>query len=251
MKQKYILIFIFLLFLSGCSAANRAETYLLTPSALGMEGVAPRVFVNKDMSLEKREQFSKIVSEAKIRIAEFYGEVLSQPEILACSTEECFVGLGAKKQRGLHLGKSKILLSPRGLTIPILTHEWSHAELATRMEAWLDGVFGIHSIPTWFNEGLAVVVSEEPAHSEKVWEHIVAAKLATPNLEDLVSLRQWKKAAMVFGDVDHGIGIPGKICVVYATAGHEVRKWHQRVGRDGLLKLIEKVKSSGDFERSF
>lgn len=37
----------------------------------------------------------------------------------------------------------------------------------------------------------------------------------------------------------------------YATSGHEVRKWHQRVGKDGLLKLIEKVKSGEDFESSF
>lgn len=115
----------------------------------------------------------------------------------------------------------------------------------------MDGVFGIDSIPTWFDEGLAVVVSEEPAHSEAVWEHLVAAKMTTPKLADLVSLKQWNKAARKFGDVDHGIGIPGKICVVYATAGHEVRKWHQRVGRDGLLKLIQEVKSSGDFESSF
>lgn len=251
MKQRYGLIFVLLVFLSGCSAINRAKTYLLPPTALGMEELAPKVFVNKEMSLVQREKFSRTVTEARKKVTDFYGGIVSEPQIFACSTEECFVGVGGGRQRGLHLGKSKILISPRGLTIPILTHEWSHAELSTRMDARMDGVFGIHSIPTWFDEGLAVVVSEEPSHSEKVFEQIVAAKMTTPKLEDLVSLKEWNKAAKKFGDVDYSIGIPGKICVVYATAGHEVRKWYQRVGRDGLLKLIEKVKSGEDFESSF
>lgn len=251
MKHIHILILALIAIMCGCTDINRAKTYLLPPTSLGLEEVAPKVFVNKEMSPIQREEFSRTVTEARKKVAVFFGDVVSGPQILACSTEDCFVGLGGGKQRGLHLGKSKILISPRGLTIPILTHEWSHAELSTRMDARMNGVFGIHSIPTWFDEGLAVVVSEEPAHSEKVWEQIVAAKMTTPKLEDLVSLKEWNKAAKKFGDVDYSIGIPGKICVVYATAGHEVRQWHQRVGRDGLLKLIEKVKSGEDFESSF
>lgn len=251
MKYRYILILVLIAIMCGCADIKRTKTYLLPPISLGLEEVAPKVFVNKEMSHIQREEFSKSVTEARNKVAVFFGDVISGPQILACSTEECFVGLGGGKQRGLHLGGSKILIAPRGLTIPILTHEWSHAELSSRMDAWMDGVFGIHSIPTWFDEGLAVVVSEEPTHSEKVWEQIVAAKMNAPKLEDLVSLKEWNTAAKKLGDVDSSIGIPGKICVVYATAGHEVRKWHQRVGRDGLLKLIEKVKSGEDFESSF
>jgi len=198
------------------------------------------------MSILQRSEFLKTVIEARKKITNFYGGIISEPQILACSTEECFVGIGGRQQRGLHLGKSKILISRRGLTIPILTHELSHAELSTRMEARMDGVFGIPSIPTWFDEGLAVAVSDEPAHSEIVWEQIAAEKMSTPKLEDLVSLKQWNRAVGKFGD-----GVPGKLYVVYATAGHEVRKWHQSVGRDGLLKLIEKVKVGEAFESSF
>lgn len=251
MKYKYILILVLVAIMCGCADIKRTKTYLLPPTSLGLEEVTPKVFVNKEMPLVQREDLSKSVAEARKKVAVIYGDVISGPQILACSTEECFVGLGGGKQLGLHLGKSKILISPRGLTIPILAHECSHAELSTRMDARMDGVFGINSIPTWFDEGLAVVVSEEPAHSEKVWEQIVAAKMTTPQLEDLVSLKEWNKAVKKFGDADNAIGIPGKICVVYATAGHEVRKWHQGIGKDGLLKLIEKVKSGKDFESSF
>ncbi|MDY0282075.1 MAG: hypothetical protein RBR35_16105 [Salinivirgaceae bacterium] len=251
MKRKFKLIFVLLIFLCGCTDINLAKTYLLAPTTLGMEEVAPKVFVNKDMPLVQRDNFSRMVTEARKMITDFYGSITSQPEILACSTEECFAGLGGGKPRGKNLGKSKILLSPRGLTVPILTHEWSHAELRTRIDAKMDGVFSISSIPTWFDEGLAVVVSEEPGHSEKVWEKIVAAEIAAPYIEDLVSLEEWNKAVKQFGDADCAMGVPGKIYVVYATAGHEVRKWYQRVGREGLLKLLDKVKSGENFQKSF
>jgi len=115
----------------------------------------------------------------------------------------------------------------------------------------MGGILDMNSIPTWFDEGLAVVVSEEPAHSEKVWEQIVSEKITTPKFEDLVSLRGWIKAAKEYGDVDYSNGIPGKICVVYATAGHEVRIWHQNAGSDGILRLIEKLKSGEDFDKAF
>ncbi len=223
----------------------------MSPSSLGMERVAPKVFVNHEMSSEDRKKVARIVTEAKGKIITFYGSTISAPDILICSTYECFSGLGGTAQRGLQLGKSKILISPKGISIPILAHELSHAELRTRMNARMDGIFGIPSMPTWFDEGLAVAVSDEPAHCEKIWEEVVASKRTVPKLEELGSLKEWNKAVKQFGDVDYSRGVPGKICVVYATAGHEVRKWYQRVGRDGLLKLIDKVQSGDDFERSF
>ncbi|ACH40585.1 lipoprotein, putative [Citrifermentans bemidjiense Bem] len=250
MSPRYGLILLLLL-LSGCTEFNGAKAYLLPPSALGMEELAPRVFVNKEMSLAQREDFRQVVAVARTNITNFYGSITSQPDILACSTEECFAGIGGGKPRGKDLGKSKVLISPRGLTVPILTHEWSHAELRTRMDAKFDGIFGMNSIPTWFDEGLAVVVSEEPRHSEKVWERIVAQKMDTPRLDDLVTLKGWNKAAGKYGDVDCALGVPGKMYVVYTLAGHEVRTWHRKAGREGLLKLIDKVKSGESFENSY
>lgn len=249
--RKFFVISIILVLLSGCTQFNRTKTYLMSPSFLGMKEIVPKVFVNHDMSLAERENVVEIVNEARDKIVRFYGGVMSSPDILACSTKQSFSNLGGTTQRGLSFGKSKILISPKGLTVPILAHEWSHVELRTRMDARFDGVFGMSSIPTWFDEGLAVVVSDEPAHSEIVWETIVKAKMMTPELYSLESLQGWNKAAKQFGDVDYSRGVPGKICVVYATAGHEVRIWYQRAGRDGLLKLIDKVKSDDDFERAF
>lgn len=244
-------LILILVFLAGCTEFNRAKAYLLPPTVMGLEELTPKVYVNKEMSIAHREQFSEVVAEARRKITDFYGGTISQPEILACSTEECFAAIGGGKPRGVNLSKSKLIISPRGLTVPILTHEWSHAELRTRMDARFAGVFGIPSIPTWFDEGLAVVVSEEPAHSEKVWELIVAEKKATPDLGELETLKGWNEAVGKFGDADCASGVPGKTFVVYATAGHEVRNWYRRVGREGLLNLIERIKSGERFERAY
>ena len=216
-----------------------------------MKKIAPHVFVNPDMSPADKAEVAGIAMVAKERIINFYGGVISSPDILACSTQASFKRLGGNSQRGLLLGTSKILISPKGLTAPILTHEWSHAELRARMDAKMDGVFGIPSMPTWFDEGLAVVVSEEPSHSEKIWETIVEAKMAQPKLKNLETLSDWNRAARCYGDVEHARGVPGKICVVYAIAGHAVRQWYRRVGIEGLLKLIAAVKAGKAFDTQF
>lgn len=220
---------------------------MLPPTLLGMELVAPNAFVNKDMSPQQRKQFSKLVPEAKKRIELFYGGVNSEPQILGCSTETCYTRIGGFKARAVAFGafgKYKLLLSPKGLTTPLLTHEWSHAELRTRV----GGFSGMRSIPHWFDEGLAVAVSEEPSHSEEVWKFIVAANMTTPRLQDLESLRGWLDASRTFGDADYASGAPRKLCVVYATAGHEVRRWQQIAGRKGLLQLIERIRAGEDFQ---
>ncbi|GAB6908546.1 hypothetical protein JCM12296A_43860 [Desulfosarcina cetonica] len=180
-KRKYLGLWMLIVLLSGCTQVNRAKTYLISPSTLGMEKIAPHVFVNPDMSPADREKVAGIAMAAKEKIINFYGGVISAPDILACSTQASFKRLGGTSQRGLLLGTSKILISQKGLTTPILTHEWSHAELRARMDAKMGGVFGISSMPTWFDEGLAVVVSEEPSHSEKMMK----AKSILGNLQQI------------------------------------------------------------------
>lgn len=56
-----------------------------------------------------------------------------------------------------------------------------------------------------------------------------------------LSNRQWTPAFMKEYENPKGLN------VVYSTAGHEVRIWYQRVGQEGLLKLIEALKSGEKF----
>lgn len=107
MKPIHIIILVLIAIMCGCTDTNRAKTYLLPPTSLGLEEVAPKVFVNKEMSPIQREEFSKIVTEARKKVAVFLGDVISGPQILACSTEDCFVGLGVGRNVDYTLGNRK------------------------------------------------------------------------------------------------------------------------------------------------
>ena len=44
---------------------------------------------------------------------------------------------------------------------------------------------------------------------------------------------------------------PDKIKVVYATAGHEVRKWYKCTKKNGVLKIIDLVKAGREFSDAY
>ena len=137
---------------------------------------------------------------------------------------------------------NSILLSPRGLNCHYLAHEWSHDELRTRLtfRAWWQ-------LPQWFNEGLAVAISEAPAHSEAHWQFLVDSGISRPTRAELLSyqtLRQWLDAVHHYGIVPNkerkAKGL-AEIRPVYTAAGHEVRPWLAQAGTQGLLELIQRL----------
>lgn len=65
-----------------------------------------------------------------------------------------------------------------------------------------------------------------------------------PLLSELKTREQWRDAFTKFPN-------PEGPNVVYATAGHEVRAWLQRVGRQGMHGLIEAIKAGESFDAAF
>lgn len=63
----------------------------------------------------------------------------------------------------------------------MIAHEWSHAEFSARV----GGFFAAKDVPSWFDEGLAVLISNEPSHSEEIWQAMTAAGIVTPPLNEL------------------------------------------------------------------
>jgi hypothetical protein len=165
-----------------------------------------------------------------------YGNVISNPIVNACITERCYQSFGGEHSIAKIYG-SRILLSPRGLDWHFLAHEWSHDEIRERLtfSAW-------RRLPQWFDDGLAVAISEAPEHSEAHWLWLVQSNLQRPTREELHALnsqRQWSDAVDRFGEIAHNAqrkiqGLP-EIRPVYAAAGHEVRSWLAAAGTLGLI----------------
>jgi hypothetical protein len=187
---------------------------------------------------------SEAITHARQRIRLYYGSVAAEPEIFACATDYCFRQLGGETGRARAYGEPKLLLSPRGLTVPMIAHEWSHAEFFTR----LGGHDAAKDIPRWFDEGLAVLVSNEPTHSEEIWQAIREAGIATPALNELESREKWLATVKKYGDDATN---KEQYKVVYATAGHEVRRWYRKAGKAGLSLLIEALRQGRPFAQAY
>ncbi|MGD2083390.1 MAG: hypothetical protein PVF91_10505 [Chromatiales bacterium] len=233
----------------GCSNLRGAK--LLTPEAFGLVPVDERIYIEAGADEKARAELRDAMTRAESAVRAAYGGVQSHPIVHGCITEGCYESFGGMGSRAKVYG-DRILLSPRGLSWHFLAHEWSHDEIRSRLTfgAWW-------GLPRWFDEGLAVAVSEAPEHSEAHWEFLVASDVPRPSRSELHSyrtLRQWLDAVHRYGETANAErrakGEP-EVRPVYAAAGHEVRPWFAEAGRQGLLGLIKRLNEGDDFEDAY
>jgi hypothetical protein len=216
---------------------------LIFPTWFGLERVQPGLYVDRTLTPAQREQIIKTVDDARARLDRYYGSRQSSPTLYFCASDERFRALGGTKERGFTFLRYACVFAKAGSTAPIVAHEWSHAELATRVGLWR-----LRRVPQWFDEGVAVTVSEEPSHSEAIYQEAIRLGTPIPALTDLVTLRQWNAMARRYGDRALN---PHHLGVVYSTAGHEVRSWYARVGARGLVGLLEHLRNGKDFATGY
>jgi hypothetical protein len=150
--------------LAGCGTLNEAKLH--APTWFGLEEVAPNLYVSPDVTDPQRAQLRESIAEAESYMTEVFGAVASRPVIYICSNPDCYTAFNGYGD-GRAVGNNGILLSPRILHSPrsvlpaMISHEWAHVELYTRV-----GRSAYRRFPMWFHEGLAVVVSKLPNHSE-------------------------------------------------------------------------------------
>jgi hypothetical protein len=246
---KFALILLSVSLVCGCSVLQKAK--VLLPERFGLVPVTPNLYVEAIADKETRAKPRKDLERAESAIRAAYGSMVSHPIVYACVSEGCYNALGGRGAAGMAFGE-RILLSQRGLNWHIVAHEFSHAELFSRLplRAWW------HQ-PQWFDEGLAAAISEAPQHSESQWQFLVTASITRPTPDELhriKSLRQWFGAVRQYGDdMDMERHAKGEheLHVLYSAAGHEVRPWLENAGNAGLLALIEKLNSGEEFETAY
>ncbi|MEZ4599022.1 MAG: hypothetical protein R2940_04455 [Syntrophotaleaceae bacterium] len=85
------------------------------------------------------------------------GSFHENPRVTFCTTEVCFQSFGFTKASASTVGKSGIVVSPRGWTLYYLRHEMIHHLQAERL-----GVLTQLLGPVWFIEGMAYSLSDDP-----------------------------------------------------------------------------------------
>ena len=111
--------------ISGCNTIKQKQARLLDPTSFGMEQIAPRVYVGKEISGDQRKQLLKSVETARQRVATFYGGLVSDPSIYGCATRECIEFFGGMGD-GYAVNATGILLLPKSYIPEAIAHEWSH-----------------------------------------------------------------------------------------------------------------------------
>jgi len=233
-------------FLAGCS--NLRGLKLMSPESFGLTSITENIYVESGADEKTITALQAAMSNAENAVHTAYGGVESHPIVHACVSEQCYKSFGGMGSRAKVYG-DRVLLSPRGLNWHFLAHEWSHAELRTRLtfSAWWD-------LPSWFDEGLAVSVSDAPEHSEEHWQFLIDNHIERPTRAELLTYktgRQWLDAVHRFGETQNAVRKAegeAEVRPVYTAAGHEVRPWLGRVGSNGLLSLIEHLNSGEEFD---
>lgn len=244
MSRPFLLALLTLL-LPGCS--NLDGLRLLAPETHGLEKVSPALYVEAGTSDEARHRLQNDMDRAERAVRAAYGSVQSRPIVHVCATETCYETFGGRGSKAKVYGR-RILISPRGSNWHYIAHEWSHAEMHTRLS-----LAALWKLPQWFDEGIAVTVSEAPENSEAHWQFLIDSKVPRPTRNELYtfeSLRQWDDAVGLYGAKKNqerkARGEP-EIRPVYTAAGHEVRPWFAAMGSESLVRLIDDLNAGGDF----
>ncbi|MDE2094991.1 MAG: hypothetical protein KGL99_05210 [Burkholderiales bacterium] len=229
--------------LTGCGTLHSARMWF--PKASGMDEVDPQLYVEPAMSAQQRHEVQRQINAGRAVVEAFYGEITTKPYFVACLTAECDDRFGSYGQRAAAYGDLAIRLSAKGLSAPVIAHEWSHAELYHRAGGW----WYARKIPRWFDEGVAVVVANEPRHSEANWREIERHGLPIPKIDELTSFSDWGAAVKKYGETAGDV--PGNLHVVYTTAGHQVRAFLSCAGPTGVATVLGAVRSGTTFDDAY
>ncbi|MCO8275036.1 hypothetical protein M1L60_31105 [Actinoplanes sp. TRM 88003] len=198
----------------GLAFAYPSAAATTCPGCYGLTRVQDGLWSERGLTAAQRDQLTTLVADARRRVADFYGGRESDPRLVACFTDDCYDRIGGGGEKGIAILNRAVMLSPRGLDAVIASHEMSHVELHER----LDG-----EVPQWFDEGLAVVVSDDPRY---LGERCAGPVDAGPLPETLPA---WLKAASADQQV-------------YSRAGCRVSRWlDANGGPPAVLKLIDQL----------
>jgi hypothetical protein len=145
----------------GFVIAFPAALAAVCPQCFGFKRLDRAVYVQRSMTPEDQANAGDVIKKATERVRAFYGEQRSKATILICATDPCYRRLRGGSSRGMAVYDRVLMLSPQGIAEPIAAHELSHIEFHRRVGAWK--IFR-DAVPVWFDEGLAVVVSDDPRY---------------------------------------------------------------------------------------
>jgi hypothetical protein len=167
--------------LRACAAANRSTTQFIRTED-------PPVFYEPGAEANARVVASAMPS-AVARVEGAMGGSFRIPVLVyVCATVSSFASYGASPRAGGHTLNHRVFLSPKpentAERLPrVLAHELTHLYLAQSRS-----LLAARDLPVWFDEGLAVDVSDgagaESVSEADAWRAIAEGKAFAPDLDE-------------------------------------------------------------------
>ena len=177
-----------------------------------------------------------VLEQARGRVAAFYDSADTQPRVLVCVSDDCYRRIRSAGSRGNALLDLALQLSPRGIDPVIAAHELSHIELHHRIGR-IRHLMGV--IPAWFDEGVAVVVSDDRRYlmpPDAADRCLVRSDEALPS-----GMFEWRRA---MGRNDNR--------QLYAKAACRVADWMRaKGGATTVTRLVARVAGGTSFGEAY
>ncbi len=213
--------------------------YLMTvPYRSAFTEIDEYVYINKNYAGD-RQELMEMIGQAKERVDDFFGGLSFQDEtiFIIYDDEKLKRKIGedhATVVFNFPFETRYICVSDEYLELDILAHEITHAELHARLSAEAQ-----KTIPTWFDEGIALQNDYRERYSEAQW---IAQ---TDNGKKAVALEDMDTPAEFYA------GEAEDRRFRYLNAKHEIDVWMKSRGQQGLLELLEKLNDGIDFNTAY
>jgi hypothetical protein len=187
------------------------------------EQIAPAIWVDPAMSPAQRAEVLRLIEVGRASVGDFYGEYRARPTIIVGADMERLSWFTNNSYGTTHyslLGVS-VVIGPDGQNADVMSHELAHPELFTRIGWWQT----IVTVPTWFDEGLAMQFDQREKYDEAAYQALAAKGALAP-------LDTMRTGSGFFNDqaVEH-----------YVQARHDVATRVARAGKPGVLRLIDEL----------
>ncbi len=116
--------------------------------------------IDENICLDDKNNYQKAVTlyeSARKEVSKSVGPFENPPTVTFCSKESCFRAFGFNEASASTVGKSGIVLGPRGWKPHVIRHEMIH-----HRQAEVIGPMTMFLKPEWLIEGMAYSLSNDP-----------------------------------------------------------------------------------------
>jgi hypothetical protein len=107
--------------------------------------------------LSRLRQAETLLADAVIDVERKLGKLENFPKAIFCSTQSCYEKFGFRHSSASAVGKTAIVVGPRGWKSFYIKHELIHYWQAENI-----GVIRMLFVDEWFKEGMAYFLSDDP-----------------------------------------------------------------------------------------